>query len=261
VSTPLASETVDAPAISQAPCEPAIRLDGVSIRYRMSRQQVSGFKEFAIRSLQGRVEHSDFWALKRVSLSVQPGEILGVIGRNGAGKTTLLKTIARVLHPALGRVVVRGRVAPLLDLSAGFHPELTGRENVYLYGTLLGHTHRQMEGLFDEIVAFAELREFIDAPLRSYSTGMVARLGFAVAMCRFAQVLLVDEVLAVGDARFQEKCLTRMAEYREQGATTVFVSHALATVGRLCDRALWLAEGEVRALGPARDVIAAYSAA
>jgi ABC-type polysaccharide/polyol phosphate transport system ATPase subunit len=118
-----------------------------------------------------------------------------------------------------------------------------------------------MEGLFDEIVAFAELREFIDAPLRTYSTGMVARLGFAVAMCRFAQVLLVDEVLAVGDARFQEKCLTRMAEYREQGATTVFVSHALATVGRLCDRALWLAEGEVRALGPARDVIAAYSAA
>ncbi len=250
------------PTVFEATAGPAghaVWLQGVSVRYRVPREGVSGFKEFAIRWLQGRLAFSDFWALRDVSLGVRPGEIFGVVGRNGAGKSTLLKTAARVLHPTRGRVVVRGRVAPLLDLGMGFHSELTGRENVYLYGTLLGSSRREIEARFAEIVDFAELHDFIDAPLRMYSTGMVARLGFAVASCRPADVLLVDEALAVGDARFQEKCLERMAEYRRRGATTLLVSHALATVGRVCDRAAWLAQGQVRAIGPAAEVVERYS--
>jgi ABC-type polysaccharide/polyol phosphate transport system ATPase subunit len=222
---------------------------------------VASVKEFAIRWLQGRIEYQDLWGLRDVSLAVAPGEIVGVVGRNGAGKTTLLKAVAHVLHPTEGRVVVRGRTAALLDLSAGFHPELTGRENTYLFGTLLGFTHRQMEAVFDEIVDFAELQGFIDTPIRAYSSGMVTRLGFAVATCRFAEVLLVDEVLAVGDARFQDKCLERMREYRRQGATTLLVSHSTGTIRSVCDRAVWLENGRVRQIGPAEVVSAAYSAA
>jgi len=236
----------------------AIQLSDVSVCYRLPRERVSSLKEFAICWVQGRVEYIDLWALSGVSLEVRPGEILGVVGRNGAGKTTLLKTIARVLHPTSGRVIVRGRMAALLDLGAGFHPELTGRENVYLFGTLLGHTHAEMDAVFDEAVAFAEIEAFIDAPLRTYSTGMAARLGFAVATCRFAEVLLVDEVLAVGDARFQEKCLQRMDDYRKQGAAMVFVSHSADTVRQVCHRAAWLELGRLARIGSVDEVLGAY---
>ena len=238
--------------------QPAIRLSEVSVCYRLPRERVSGIKEFAIRWAQGRIEYVDLWALSGVSLEVRPGEILGIVGRNGAGKSTLLKTIARVLHPTSGRVVVCGRVAALLDLAAGFHAELTGRENVYLYGTLLGHTRLEIDAVFDEVVAFSELESFIDVPLRSYSTGMVARLGFAVATCRFAEVLLVDEVLAVGDAAFQEKCLARMDAYRAQGAAMAFVSHSADTVRRVCHRAAWLDHGRLASVGPVDQVLDAY---
>ncbi len=244
-----------------APVVPAVQLSEVSVRYRVPRERVASVKEFAIRWLQGRIEYQDLWGLRDVSLAVAPGEIVGVVGRNGAGKTTLLKAVAHVLHPTEGRVVVRGRTAALLDLSAGFHPELTGRENTYLFGTLLGFTHRQMDAVFDEIVDFAELQGFIDTPIRAYSSGMVTRLGFAVATCRFAEVLLVDEVLAVGDARFQDKCLERMREYRRQGATTLLVSHSTGTIRSICDRAVWLEHGRVRQMGPAEVVSAAYAAA
>jgi len=236
----------------------AIRLTDVSVRYRLPRERVSSFKEFAIRWAQGRIEYIDLWALSGVSLEVRPGEILGIVGRNGAGKTTLLKTIARVLHPTSGRVVVWGRLAALLDLGAGFHAELTGRENVYLFGTLLGHTRSEIDAVFDDVVAFAEMESFIDAPLRTYSTGMVARLGFAVATCRFAEVLLVDEVLAVGDARFQEKCLRRMEDYRRQGAAMAFVSHSADTVRQVCHRAAWLEHGRLAAVGSVDEVLGAY---
>jgi ABC-2 type transport system ATP-binding protein/lipopolysaccharide transport system ATP-binding protein len=242
--------------VSEPP--PAIRLTDVSVCYRLPRERVSGIKEFAIRWAQGRIEYVDLWALSGVSLEVRPGEILGIVGRNGAGKSTLLKTVARVLHPTSGRVVVCGRVAALLDLAAGFHAELTGRENVYLYGTLLGHTRAEVDAVFDEVIAFAEMQEFIDVPLRSYSTGMVARLGFAVATCRFAEVLLVDEVLAVGDARFQEKCLARMDAYRAQGAAMAFVSHSADTVRRVCHRAAWLDRGRLASVGPVDQVLDAY---
>jgi ABC-type polysaccharide/polyol phosphate transport system ATPase subunit len=238
----------------------AIELRGVSVRYRLPRERVASLKEFAIRWAQGRVEYVDLWALTGVSLEVRPGEILGVIGRNGAGKSTLLKTMARVLHPTSGRVIVRGRVAALLDLGAGFHAELTGRENVYLYGTLLGHTHAEVDAVLDDVVGFAEIEAFIDAPLRTYSTGMVARLGFAVATCRFAEVLLIDEVLAVGDASFQEKCLRRMDDYRRRGAAMVFVSHSARTVEVTCDRVLWLDHGLARGQGLPARVVSDYLA-
>jgi ABC-2 type transport system ATP-binding protein/lipopolysaccharide transport system ATP-binding protein len=233
-------------------------LTDVSVCYRLPRERVSSLKEFAIRWAQGRIEYVDLWALSGVSLELRPGEILGIVGRNGAGKTTLLKTIARVLHPTSGRVVVCGRMAALLDLSAGFHAELTGRENIYLYGTLLGHTRSEINAVFDDVVAFAEMEAFIDVPLRSYSTGMVARLGFAVATCRFAEVLLVDEVLAVGDARFQEKCLRRMEDYRALGAAMAFVSHSADSVRQVCHRAAWLENGRLAAVGSVDEVLGAY---
>jgi ABC-type polysaccharide/polyol phosphate transport system ATPase subunit len=221
---------------------------------------VASLKEFAIRWIQRRIEYAHLWALRDVDLSIGRGEIFGVVGPNGAGKSTLLKAVAGVLHPTEGRVIVRGLVAPLLELGAGFHPELTGRENVYLYGTLLGNHRRELAARFDSIVDFAELDGFIDAPLRTYSTGMTVRLGFAVATSRFADVLLVDEVLAVGDARFQAKCLARMQAFRERGATILFVSHDLATIAALCQRTLWLAGGRAEACGAAADVVAAYTA-
>lgn len=246
----------DLPPSSRA----AVELRGLAVRYRVPRERVASLKEFAIRWIQRRIVYADLWALRGLDLDVESGEIFGVIGPNGAGKSTLLKAVAGVLHPTEGRVIVRGRVAPLLELGAGFHPELTGRENVYLYGTLLGNHRRELAARFDSIVGFAELDGFIDAPLRTYSTGMIARLGFAVATSRFADVLLVDEVLAVGDAHFQAKCLARMQSFREHGATILFVSHDLATIASLCQRALWLDGGRAVEYGPAADVVRAYTA-
>jgi ABC-type polysaccharide/polyol phosphate transport system ATPase subunit len=236
----------------------AISLQNVGVRYRVPNERIRTFKEYAIRWVQGKVRHKDFWALRDASFDVYPGEAIGVIGPNGAGKSTLLKLVARVLRPTQGRVVVRGYVAPLLEFGAGFHPELTGRENVYLNGALLGFTHREMEEKFERIVDFAELWEFIDAPLRTYSSGMVTRLGFAVATDIKPDVLLIDEVLSVGDESFQRKSSARMQEFREQGATILFVSHNMAAVEEMCHRAVWLDHGAVRSIGESRDVIAMY---
>jgi len=204
------------------------------------------------------VRFDQFWALRGVSLELGQGESLGVIGPNGAGKTTMLKVIARVLRPTEGRVRVRGNVAPLLEFGAGFHPELTGRENIFLNGALLGFTRREMEAKYGRIVAFSEMAEFIDAPLRTYSSGMVARLGFAVASDVTPDVLLLDEVLAVGDESFRRKSAARMNEFKAQGATLILVTHSMQNVVDMCQRALWLDRGQVRALGPAPEVTAAY---
>jgi ABC-type polysaccharide/polyol phosphate transport system ATPase subunit len=236
----------------------AIQLEGVSVTYRAPQERIGSFKEYAIRLLQGRVQHAQFHALREVSLTVKQGEVFGVIGHNGAGKSTLLKVISRIMQPSAGRVVVRGRLAPLLELGAGFHPELTGRENIFLNGTLLGNSQAQMEALFDDIVEFAELRDFVDAPLRTYSTGMAVRLGFAVATAVRPDVLLVDEVLSVGDERFQMKCLARMNEFRQHGTTIVLVTHNTRLVLNLCDRAVWLNHGQVGALGEVNEAVAAY---
>ena len=200
----------------------------------------------------------DLWALREVSFEIARGEVVGIIGRNGAGKSTLLKVVSRVIRPNRGRVWVRGHLAPLLELGAGFHPELTGRENVFLNGTLLGYTHAQMAARFDEITEFAEIGEFIDAPLRTYSSGMVVRLGFAVATSAQPDILIMDEVLSVGDEYFQEKCKARMAGFRRNGATILFVAHSMDLVRSMCKQAAWLDHGQIRALGPVEEVIAAY---
>lgn len=235
-----------------------VKFEDVAVRYRVPREGVSGVKEYTIRMLQRRIRFEEFWALKGVSFQVSPGEVFGIIGRNGAGKSTMLKVMARVLQPTRGRVVMRGHIAPLLELGGGFHPELTGRENIYLNMALLGFTHKQTEALFDAIISFSEIPEFIDAPLRTYSTGMVARLGFSVATCTRPEILLVDEVLSVGDTQFQQKCLDRMENFKHSGTTIVIVSHSLGTLQTFCDRIMWLDHGEVQVVGEAGEVIEKY---
>ncbi len=237
----------------------AILIENVSVQYRVPREQLSGIKEYAIRWLQRRLHYRKFWALRDVDIEVKQGEIFGIIGRNGAGKSTLLKVMARVLKPTLGRVVMLGRTAPLLELGAGFHPELTGRENIFLNGALLGLSHKEINNCYDAMISFAEIDAFIDAPLRTYSTGMVARLGFAVATSIRPDIMLVDEILSVGDTQFQGKCLERMRSFQEQGTTIVLVSHNLGWVETLCERAIYLEGGQVAAQGDASEVIGQYS--
>jgi len=237
---------------------PAIRIEHVSLRYRITREKVASIKEYAIQRLKRSLAFTDFWALKDVSVDIQPGDVFGIIGRNGAGKTTLLKVIARVLRPTAGRVVVRGLVAPLLGLGAGFNDELTGRENVFLSGATLGFSSRDMQQRFDRIVEFADLGEFIDSPLRTYSTGMRARLGFAIATDIQPDILLLDEIMSVGDEEFRAKCTTRIQSFREAGTTVVLVSHGLKTVASLCDRSMWIDHGTVQLIGPTDEVIEEY---
>jgi ABC-2 type transport system ATP-binding protein/lipopolysaccharide transport system ATP-binding protein len=238
--------------------ETVIRLEKVSVCFRVPLDPIRSFKEYAIRSLLGRLDFREVWALRDVSFEVGRGEVVGIIGRNGSGKSTLLRVIARVLRPTSGRIWVKGRVAPLLELGGGFHPELTGRENIFLNGCLLGRTRQEVAERFDEIVDFAELREFIDAPLRTYSTGMVARLGFAVATAWEPEILLVDEVLAVGDQDFQKKCQARMETFRACGTTILLVSHNLEMVRKMCQRAIWLEHGRIQAIGSPDEVISRY---
>ncbi len=235
-----------------------VSLEDISVVYRLPRERLSGIKEFTIRWLQRRITYDEFWALKSVSFQVTKGEIFGVIGPNGAGKSTLLKVMAKVLTPQAGRVIIRGKLAPLLELGGGFHPELTGRENIYLNSALLGRTRSETTALIDQITAFAEVGDFIDAPLRTYSTGMAARLGFSVATCERPDILLIDEVLSVGDVLFQEKCLDLMLKYKALGTTIIVVSHDLGTIQRFCDRTLWLSGGQIKLMGAPQEVAREY---
>jgi ABC-type polysaccharide/polyol phosphate transport system ATPase subunit len=236
----------------------SIRLEDVHVGYLIPRERIRSLKEYAIRRLKRRVFFDQFEALRGVSFEVGTGEALGLIGRNGAGKSTALRVIARILPPTGGRVVVSGRVAPILELGLGLHGELTGRENVMLQGALLGFSRAEMKRRMGRIVAFAELEEFIDAPLRTYSTGMAARLTFSVATDVDPDILLIDEVLSVGDERFQIKSEARMKEFRRAGKTIVFVSHSARQVNETCDRAVWIHEGRVVREGPAAEVTEAY---
>jgi ABC-2 type transport system ATP-binding protein len=238
--------------------ELAIRLEGAGVRYRKPREKIGSLKEYAIRRLQRRVVFDEFEALHGISLSVETGESVGIIGRNGAGKSTLLRLVARIIPPTEGRVVVRGSVAPILELGLGLHGELTGRENVLLQGALLGFSRRQMKARLERIVAFAELEEFIDAPIRTYSTGMASRLAFAVASDVDPDILLIDEVLSVGDERFQLKCQERMEGFRRAGKTILFVSHALGQVIETCRRVVWIHEGRIVREGDAFDTTEEY---
>lgn len=236
----------------------ALRLAGISVRYRIPHERYATLREHAIRWLKRSVRYDDYLALRDVNLQVSQGEMLGIIGANGAGKSTLLKVVARVLKPKRGAVWIRGRVAPLLECGAGFHPELTGRENIYLNGTLLGLSRNEIDSRYQGIVDFSELGEFIDAPLRTYSSGMVSRLGFAIATDANADILIVDEVLSVGDASFQKKSLERIHRFRRERSTILFVSHDLESVQSMCNRVIWLDHGTIKANGSAKDVIREY---
>jgi ABC-type polysaccharide/polyol phosphate transport system ATPase subunit len=235
-----------------------VRLEDVSVCYRAPRQYYTTFKEYMIRLLQGKVQHDFFWALREVSLNIVKGEVFGLIGRNGAGKSTLLKLVARVMQPTKGRIVTYGRVAPLLELGAGFHPDLTGRENVYLNAAILGFDQKDVAQRFDRIVDFAELQDFIDAPLRTYSSGMSTRLGFAVATDVRPDILIVDEVLGVGDEAFQRKCFNRIQGFSRAGTTILLVSHDSALIETMCHRAAWLDHGRLMSIGNASEVVRQY---
>jgi ABC-2 type transport system ATP-binding protein/lipopolysaccharide transport system ATP-binding protein len=243
----------------------AIVASGLGKRYRLG-QGVYGYstlRETLVRKVRAAGSGSDaarreIWALRDIDLEIGEGDVVGIIGRNGAGKTTLLKTVARIVRPTTGLVRVRGRVGALLEVGTGFHPELTGRENVYLNGVILGMTRREVRQKFDEIVEFAGVERFLDTPLKRYSSGMYLRLAFSVAAHIDPDVIIVDEVLAVGDAEFRKRCLGRMSEFGSEGRTVLFVSHDTGAVGQLCERAIWLERGRVRDDGAAQGVLDGY---
>ena len=235
-----------------------IQLEKIGLRYEVPRERIHSLKEYAIRTVARRVVYDELEALKDVDLTVEPGERVGVIGRNGAGKSTLFRVISRVLPPSAGRVYVAGLIAPILELGLGFHGELTARENVMLQGTLLGFTRAEMRRRLDRIVEWAELQDFVDAPTRTFSTGMAARLAFAVATDVDPDILLVDEALSVGDEKFQRKCKERMQGFHDRGKTMMLVSHSLAQIRDNCDRAIWLHHGALVRDGDVASVTEAY---
>src|SRR5947207_7992581 len=227
-----------------------ISVQDLGIAYRIYREKVSTLKEAVANRFRHLRTAEMFWALRHVSLSIAPGEAIALVGHNGSGKSTLLKTVAGVLEPSEGAVAARGRISPMIELGAGFDPELSGRDNIYLNGALLGFSRKQMEAKFQRIVDFSELGDFIDLPVKNYSSGMYARLGFAIAQDVEPDILIVDEVLAVGDERFQEKCKRRIQDFRGSGVTFVFVSHNLEGARELCPRAAVLHHGRLAFDGP-----------
>ena len=246
------------------------RIGGPQAQYLTLKESLSSLCTSPLRrlrnALSGRANAAvdlaqDLWALKDVSFSVDPGEALAIIGPNGSGKSTLLKILSRVTHPSEGEAILKGRLAALLEVGTGFHPELTGRENIFLNGSILGMSYREIVRNFDEIVAFAEIEKFLDTPVKYYSSGMYVRLAFSVAAHLTPEILIVDEVLAVGDVRFQEKCLGRMRDVAKSGRTILFVSHNTAAVRRLCSRAILLNHGQIQASGSTKDVISEYLSA
>jgi len=227
-----------------------IRIRDAGVCYRLYREKVSTLKEAVVNRFRHLRSAEMFWAVRHVSLDIEPGEAIALVGHNGSGKSTLLKTIAGVLMPDEGEVFVQGRISPMIELGAGFDPELSGRDNIFLNGALLGFSRKQMEGKFDRIVAFSELGDFIDMPIKNYSSGMYARLGFAIAQDVEPDILIVDEVLAVGDERFQEKCKARIRDFRSAGITFCFVSHNYEAARELCPRAAVLHHGRLAFDGP-----------
>ena len=239
--------------------ETIIRVDRVSVRYNLAKPNL-GLKDYITAIARRQLLFQEFIALKDVSLEIKKGESWGIVGRNGSGKSTLLKLITGILRPYQGTVSVSGTVAPLLELGAGFDMELTGRENIMMNGLILGMTKNEVTSRFDEIVDFAGIREFLDVPLKNYSSGMKSRLGFSVATCSKADILIADEVLSTGDKAFQQKCEERMAELLSGGTTLLYVSHSMGTVRRMCEKALWLDAGREIMKGDAEQVLDAYDA-
>ena len=241
--------------------ETIINVEHVSMRFNLSSEKFDSFKEYVIKSLKKQVSYDEFWALKDVSFEVKRGDSLGLIGLNGSGKITMLKTIAGVLKPTKGKVTVGGNIAPLIELGAGFDMDLTARENVFLNGALLGYNRAQMEAQYDDIVEFSELGEFMDVPVKNFSSGMVSRLAFAIATIGIPDILIVDEVLSVGDFRFQEKCEARIQNMKDQGTTILFVSHSIEQVKKICNKAVWLEHGVLKMFGDAQEICGIYEKA
>lgn len=237
---------------------PVIQLEGVGLRYRLAKHRIGSIKEYFAHAVTGGLSYEDLWALDSIDLAVDRGEVIGIMGPNGAGKSTLAKVVAGVLKPSRGRLRVHGWISPILELGTGFDPELTGRENILLNALLLGRRRREIQERTDAIIAFSGLDRFIDSPMRSYSTGMLARLGFAIATAWVPDVLILDEVLAVGDARFLARCHERVAAFRDQGVTILLISHSPETLLSYSTRCLWLERGRLIADGAPSDVIERY---
>lgn len=235
-----------------------IKVDHVSMEFMISHDHIKSLKEYVMTMVRGKLKYEKFWALKDVSFEVRKGEVMGIIGRNGAGKSTLLKVISGILKPTEGQVTVSGNIVPMLELGSGFDADLTGRENIYLNGSILGYSEKFLQDKYDEIVAFSELEKFIDVPIRNYSSGMLMRLAFSIATVVNPEILIVDEILAVGDESFQAKSKTRMIELMGGGTTVLFVSHGLEQIREMCSRVIWLDGGRVKMFGETQQVCDAY---
>ena len=238
--------------------KPMIEVKNVKMKFKMSDEPLNSLKEIFTKAVTGKLKFNEFFALDDVSFTVEKGETLGLIGTNGAGKSTTLKVISGILKPTEGEVITRGNIVPMLELGAGFDLELTGKENIYLNGSILGYTKEYLESKYDEIVEFAEIKEFIDMPIRNYSSGMMARLAFSIASVVQPEILIVDEILAVGDVKFREKSYKRMLELMTGGATVLFVSHDIEKIKEMCDHVIWLDHGHVKQYGTAKEVCTAY---
>lgn len=236
-----------------------IKVDDVTIRFNLASEKVDNLKEYIIKLVKKQLLFQEFLAVKNVSFEIKKGESWGIVGTNGSGKSTLLKAISGIIKPYKGSISVKGTVAPLIELGAGFDPNLTARENIFLNGTVLGHTKKYMQEHFDEIVDFAELWDFLDSPIKNYSSGMTARLGFSIATMVRPEILIVDEILSVGDFKFRQKCEKRMEEMLSGGTTLLYVSHSIETVKKMCTHAIWLNKGDVVMIGDAENVCDAYS--
>ena len=237
-----------------------IDVDHVTVRFNLATQKIDNLKEYFVKLIKRELMFQEFLALKDVSFQVHEGEAWGLIGTNGSGKSTMLKAISGILEPYKGSIKVDGTIAPLIELGAGFDPEMTARENIYLNGCVLGHTEKFMKEHFDEIVEFAELEQFLDSPIKNFSSGMAARLGFSIATMVKPDILIVDEILSVGDYKFRQKCEERMNELLSGGTTLLFVSHSIEVVKRICDHALWIDHGVARMQGEVNEVCNAYMA-
>ena len=237
-----------------------IRANDISMRYLMTYDRIQSIMEYIVQMLRGKIKYEEFWALKNVSFEVERGEVVGIIGHNGAGTSTLLKVISGILKPTGGELEVHGNVVPMLELGSGFDHDLTGRENIFLNGSILGYSEKYLKEKYEQIVEFSELGKFIDVPIRNYSSGMLMRLAFSIATVVQPEILIVDEILAVGDAAFQEKSKARMLELMGGGTTVLFVSHSLEQIREMCDRVIWLEHGQIKAIGATKEICDAYEA-
>ena len=237
-----------------------IRANDISMRYLMTYDRIQSIKEYIVQMLRGKNKYEEFWAQKNVSFEVERGEVVGIIGHNGAGKSTMQKVISGILKPTGGELEVHGNVVPMLELGSGFDHDLTGRENIFLNGSILGYSEKYLKEKYEQIVEFSELGKFIDVPIRNYSSGMLMRLAFSIATVVQPEILIVDEILAVGDAAFQEKSKARMLELMSGGTTVLFVSHSLEQIREMCDRVIWLEHGQIKAIGATKEICDAYEA-